>query len=282
MDREEEKLSIFAFRRAIVVNEIEEAPNVKTLAMKFSGDYNASPGQFNMIYVYGLGEVPISLANLPKSIGRSTVVEHTIRSVGAITKAVVYRISIGSIVGIRGPYGRGWPLNEVEGRDILIIGGGIGMAPLRPTIKYIEKSRERFGRINILFGARTPQDMLYKYELDSFKSIPNTKLMLSVDTYSNGWQYYVGFVTDLINYVDTDVDNAVAFLCGPEPMMRIGVKKLLDKGFRKDCLFLSLERRMRCGVGVCGTCQFGQYFICRNGPVFRYSDIEDYIWVEGI
>ncbi|MEM1694826.1 MAG: FAD/NAD(P)-binding protein [Nitrososphaerota archaeon] len=282
MDREEEKLSIFAFRRAIVVNEIEEAPNVKTLAMKFSGDYNASPGQFNMIYVYGLGEVPISLANLPKSIGRSTVVEHTIRNVGAITKAVVYRISIGSIVGIRGPYGRGWPLNEVEGRDILIIGGGIGMAPLRPTIKYIEKSRERFGRINILFGARTPQDMLYKYELDSFKSIPNTKLMLSVDTYSNGWQYYVGFVTDLINYVDTDVDNAVAFLCGPEPMMRIGVKKLLDKGFRKDCLFLSLERRMRCGVGVCGTCQFGQYFICRNGPVFRYSDIEDYIWVEGI
>ncbi|MEM1560723.1 MAG: FAD/NAD(P)-binding protein [Ignisphaera sp.] len=282
MDREEEKLSIFAFRRAIVVNEIEEAPNVKTLAMKFSGDYNASPGQFNMIYVYGLGEVPISLANLPKSVGRSTVVEHTIRNVGAITKAVVYRISIGSIVGIRGPYGRGWPLNEVEGRDILIIGGGIGMAPLRPTIKYIEKSRERFGRINILFGARTPQDMLYKYELDSFKSIPNTKLMLSVDTYSNGWQYYVGFVTDLINYVDTDVDNAVAFLCGPEPMMRIGVKKLLDKGFRKDCLFLSLERRMRCGVGVCGTCQFGQYFICRNGPVFRYSDIEDYIWVEGI
>ncbi|MEM2390188.1 MAG: FAD/NAD(P)-binding protein, partial [Ignisphaera sp.] len=230
----------------------------------------------------GLGEVPISLANLPKSVGRSTVVEHTIRNVGAITKAVVYRISIGSIVGIRGPYGRGWPLNEVEGRDILIIGGGIGMAPLRPTIKYIEKSRERFGRINILFGARTPQDMLYKYELDSFKSIPNTKLMLSVDTYSNGWQYYVGFVTDLINYVDTDVDNAVAFLCGPEPMMRIGVKKLLDKGFRKDCLFLSLERRMRCGVGVCGTCQFGQYFICRNGPVFRYSDIEDYIWVEGI
>lgn len=282
MDREEEKLSIFAFRRAIVVNEIEETPNVKTLAMKFSGDYNASPGQFNMIYVYGLGEVPISLANLPKSVGRSTVVEHTIRNVGAITKAVVYRISIGSIVGIRGPYGRGWPLNEVEGRDILIIGGGIGMAPLRPTIKYIEKSRERFGRINILFGARTPQDMLYKYELDSFKSIPNTKLMLSVDTYSNGWQYYVGFVTDLINYVDTDVDNAVAFLCGPEPMMRIGVKKLLDKGFRKDCLFLSLERRMRCGVGVCGTCQFGQYFICRNGPVFRYSDIEDYIWVEGI
>ncbi|MEM4789533.1 MAG: Ni/Fe hydrogenase subunit gamma, partial [Ignisphaera sp.] len=100
--------------------------------------------------------------------------------------------------------------------------------------------------------------------------------------YSNGWQYYIGFVTDLINYVDIDIDNAVAFLCGPEPMMRVGVRKLLDKGFHKDRLFLSLERRMRCGVGVCGTCQFGHYFICKNGPIFRYSDIEDYIWVEGI
>lgn len=282
MNREEEKLSIFTFRRAVIVNEVEEAPNVKTLAMKIDGDYSALPGQFNMIYVYGLGEVPISLANLPKPMGKSTVVEHTIRSVGAITKAVVYRVGVGSIIGVRGPYGIGWPLDEVEGKDILIVGGGIGVAPLRPIIKYVEKFRDKFGRINILFGARTPQDMLYKYELDSFKSITNTKLMLSVDTYSSGWQYYVGFVTDLINYIDVDVSNAVAFLCGPEPMMRVGVKKLLDKGFSKDSLFLSLERRMRCGVGVCGTCQFGHYFVCRNGPVFRYSDIEDYIWVEGI
>ncbi|MEM1737036.1 MAG: FAD/NAD(P)-binding protein [Ignisphaera sp.] len=283
MDREGiEKQNIFTVKRAMVVNEVEEAPNVKTLTLKIDNDYNASPGQFNMLYVYGLGEVPISIASLPTSIGRSIAIEHTIKSVGAITKAVVYKVSVGSIVGIRGPYGRGWPLDEAEGRDLVIIGGGIGVAPLRPVVKYLEKFRERFGRINILFGARSPRDILYKYELDSYRSIPNTKLMLSIDTYSSDWRHHVGFVTDLIDYIDIDVRNSIAFICGPEVMIRTSIRKLLDRGFRKDMVFLSLERRMRCGVGVCGTCQFGHYFICRNGPVFSYSDIEDYIWVEGI
>jgi NAD(P)H-flavin reductase len=192
------------------------------------------------------------------------------------------RMNTGTFIGVRGPYGNGWPLKEAEGKDIVIIGGGIGMAPLRPIIKYIERNREKFGRVNILYGARTPKDLLYKYELDSYNNIPNAKLMLSSDTPAPGWTHHVGFVTDLIDKVDVDTKNSVVYVCGSEVMMRVATRKLLGKGFKKDNVFVSLERRMRCGIGVCGTCQFGHYFVCKDGPVFRYSDIEEYFLVEGI
>jgi len=272
----------FLFMKAIVVDKLEEAPGIYTYTIKFDGEFKASPGQFNMLYVYGLGEVPISLSNIPLLQGSYTLIEHTIRVVGAVTKAIASRLEIGCFIGIRGPYGNGWPLVEAEGKDVVVIGGGIGVAPLRPIIKYIERFRERFGKINILYGFRSPKDIIYKYEIDRYRAIPSTKMFLSSDKPGEGWMYHIGFVTDLINYIDVDVKNSVVFICGPEVMMRVAVKKLLDKGFRKGDMFLSLERRMRCGVGVCGTCQFGHYFVCRDGPVFRYSDIEDYLWVEGI
>ncbi|MEM1526718.1 MAG: FAD/NAD(P)-binding protein [Ignisphaera sp.] len=273
---------LFSFRPAVVIGEVMEAPNVKTLYLKVEGSYSVKPGQFNMIYIFGLGEIPISLANLPSMISRSTVIEHTIRSIGAVTKAVVGGVGVGSTVGLRGPYGNGWPLDGVEGMDIVVVGGGIGMAPLRPIVKYVEKYRNRYGRLNVLLGARTPNDMLYKYEVEKYSGIPNTKILLSSDTEAPGWRYFVGFVTNLIDYIDTDPKNSAVFVCGPEAMMKVAVKKLLSRGFKKDSIYLSLERRMRCGVGVCGTCQFGHFFVCKDGPVFRYSYIEDYMWVEGI
>lgn len=284
MDRNAENRvqNLFSFKPAVIIGEVIETPNVKTLHLKVNGSYSAKPGQFNMIYIYGLGEIPISLANLPAVISGSTVIEHTVRSIGAVTKAVVGGIGIGSMVGLRGPYGNGWPLAEVEGMDVIIIGGGIGIAPLRPIVKYVEKYRDRYGRLNILLGARTPNDMLYKYEVEEYSSIPNTKLLLSSDAEAPGWRYFVGFVTNLIEYVDTDSRNSAVFLCGPETMMKVAVKKLLSHGFKKDNVYLSLERRMRCGVGICGTCQFGHYFVCKDGPVFRYSDVEEYLWVEGV
>lgn len=278
----EELQNLFSFKPALVVGLIDETTNVKTLKLKVEGSYNANPGQFNMVYVYGLGEVPISIANIPNRIGKDTIIEHTVRSIGVVTKAIVGGIGVGSTVGVRGPYGNGWPLAEVEGMDIVVIGGGIGIAPLRPIVKYVEKYRDRYGKLNILFGARTPNDILYKYEIDSYNSIPNTKLLLSSDTPAPGWRHHVGFVTDLIDSIDVDRNKAVVFICGPEIMMKVAVKKLLSYGFKKDRLFLSLERRMRCGVGVCGTCQFGHYFVCKEGPVFRYSDIDDYLRIEGV
>jgi NAD(P)H-flavin reductase len=272
----------FTFKRALVVNVVKEAPDTNTYIIKLNEPYTANPGQFNMIYVYGLGEIPISLSNLPEHRGTYALVNHTIRIVGAVTRAVMLHVGAGSQVGVRGPYGNGWPMREIEGRDIVIVAGGIGMAPLRPVIKYIENNRERYGRVNILYGARNPELLLYKYELNKYTVIPNTKLLLSSDIPAEGWLHYVGFVTDLINYVDVDLKNAIALVCGPEIMMKVAIKNLLKKGFKNEDIFISMERRMRCGIGVCGTCQFGHYFICKDGPVFRYSDIEEYFWVEGI
>jgi NAD(P)H-flavin reductase len=271
----------FEFKKGVIISRVEEAPGVYTYTIRYDGEFKGIPGQFNMLYVYGLGEIPISLSDLPEVRGNYTLIQHTVRVVGAVTKAIVSGCDIGSVVGIRGPYGNGWPLKDVEGMDVVIIGGGIGLAPLRPIIKYIGLNRSKFGRLNILYGAKTPKDLLYKYELNEYSKISNTKLMLSSDTLAEGWTHHVGFVTDLIDSVDVDIRNTVIYVCGPEVMMRVAVKKLLSKGFRKDLIYLSLERRMRCGIGVCGTCQFGHYFICKDGPVFRYSDIEDYFMIEG-
>jgi len=272
----------FTVKRGLVVSVVKETPDTNTYTIKLSEDYTAVPGQFNMIYVYGLGEIPVSLSNLPLRRGVHVYVDHTIRVVGAVTRAIMLRVKSGSLIGVRGPYGKGWPLREAENRDIVIIAGGIGMAPLRSVIKYIEVNRERYSRVNILYGARRPDLLLYKYELDEYASIPNTRLLLSSDTPSEGWSHYVGFVTDLIKYVDVDVKSAAVFICGPEVMMRAAIKNLLAEGFRGENIYVSMERRMRCGVGVCGTCQLGHYFVCKDGPVFRYSDLEEYFWVEGI
>ena len=272
----------FTFKKGLVVSVTRETPDTNTYTIKLNEPFTANPGQFNMIYVYGLGEIPVSLSNLPERKGTYTLINHTIRSVGAVTKAIMLRIGAGSQVGVRGPYGNGWPMREIEGRDIVIVAGGIGLAPLRPAIKHIEINREKYGRVNILYGARSPELLLYKYELNNYAMIPNTKLLLSSDIPAEGWLHYVGFVTNLINYVDVDLKNTSVLVCGPEIMMKVAVKNLLKKGFKSEDIYISMERRMRCGVGVCGTCQFGHYFICRDGPVFRYSDIEEYFWVEGI
>ncbi|MEM1830078.1 MAG: FAD/NAD(P)-binding protein [Desulfurococcaceae archaeon] len=275
-------IEVLKSKKAIVVRTIDEAPGVKTFALKLSGEYDIKPGQFSMLYYWGIGEAPISLANLPLKTGSSTIIEHTVRSTGVVTNTIVENARIGSVLGVRGPYGKGWPLEKHENMNIVIIAGGIGLAPLRPVIKYIEKNREKYKDVYLLYGARTPADMLYKYEHESYSRMPGLKVLLSSDVRVEGWSHHVGFVTDLVKYVDVRTEETVAYVCGPEVMMRVAVKKLLDKGFRKDNIFLSLERRMRCGVGICGTCQFGHYFVCRDGPVFSYSEIEDYLWIEGV
>jgi len=272
----------FEFKKALVVSVTCETPDTNTYTVKLSGEYIAKPGQFNMIYVYGLGEIPVSISSLPLRRGAYTQIDHTIRAIGAVTRAIFLRVGAGSIIGVRGPYGVGWPLIEAEGKDLVIIAGGVGLAPLRPVIQYIEANREKYGRVNILYGAKKPEFLLYKYEYEKYSSIPNSKLLLSSDTPSEGWRHYVGFVTELIKYIDVNVENAVVFLCGPEAMMRSAVKNLITRGFGKSNIYVSMERRMRCGVGLCGTCQFGHFFVCKDGPVFSYSDIEEYFWVEGL
>ncbi|MEM4564165.1 MAG: FAD/NAD(P)-binding protein [Desulfurococcaceae archaeon] len=266
---------------ATVTGVIDEAPLVKTMYVALMDFPDPAPGQFNMVYAKGLGEVPISISDAFRR-GDKLVIAHTIRSVGAVTKYFITSIEVGSQVGIRGPYGRGWPLEEVKGMDVLIVGGGIGLAPLRPIIRYVEAHRDSFGKILILYGARTPHDLLYKYELGKYADIPNSVVKISIDKPYEGWTGYVGFVTDLINYIDLDPGKTAAYICGPEVMMKVAVRRLIERGLKADKIFLSLERRMRCGMGVCGTCQFGHYFVCKDGPVFSYYELMNYLWVDGI
>ncbi len=266
---------------AVVTGVIDEAPLVKTIYVALRDFPEPAPGQFNMVYARGLGEVPISVSDAFRR-GDRLVIAHTVRSVGAVTKHLTTFIEVGSQVGIRGPYGRGWPLEGMEGMDVLIVGGGIGLAPLRPIIRYVEARRDSFGRLFILYGARTPHDLIYKHELGKYTEIPNSVVKVSIDKPYEGWTGYVGFVTDLIDRIDLDPSRTTAYVCGPEVMMKVAVRRLASRGLKADKMFLSLERRMRCGMGVCGTCQFGHYFVCKDGPVFSYDELMNYLWVDGI
>ncbi len=268
-------------QKALVVKVIDEAPNVKTLYVKVSNFPRPRPGQFNMLCTK-FGEIPISVSRIEVR-GENLILGHTVRAVGVVSKYIVNSIALGMYIGLKGPFGRWWPVEKARGMNVLVIAGGMGLAPLRPVIDYIRAHRSEYGELAILYGARTPIDMLYKDEIPKFSEIPRTRVLLSIDKPFDGWRWHVGFVTDLIDRVeDLPRDETFVFVCGPEVMMRAAVRKLLAKGFRKNSIFLSLERRMRCGYGICGSCQFGHFFVCKDGPVFSYEEIEDYLWVEGI
>ena len=230
-----------------------------------------SAGQFNMLYVFGIGEVPISISGDPDKSGRMV---HTIRAVGAVTK-VMRTLKRGSVIGLRGPYGKGWPLEESRGNDIIIIGGGIGLAPLRPALYRLISEREKYGRISLLYGTRTPADILFHNELERWRGRLDLDVEVTVDRASTSWRGHVGVVTTLIPKASFDPLQTTAFICGPEIMMRFTVLELERRGIPSENIYLSLERSMKCGVGLCGHCQLGPCFICKDGPVFSYSKIKN-------
>lgn len=258
-----------------IVKIVNEIPSVKTYIIEKPKNYiEPKPGQFNMIYVHGVGEVPISVSDISDN-----TIAHTVRFVGSVTN-VIKNLKEGDIVGIRGPYGKPWPIKEYEGWNILIVAGGIGLAPLRPAIKEVIKRKNKYGKLIILYGARTPKDLLYKDELLKYNEIPDVEVQLTVDRADESWKGHVGVVTKLIPPVRLDIERTVAFICGPEVMIKFTVKELIKKGLSTKRMYVSLERRMKCGVGLCGHCQLGPYFVCRHGPVFPYWLISRYFEVE--
>ncbi len=264
--------------KGIVEEVIDEVPDVRTLIIRVEGEYKVpEPGQFNEIYVHGVGEAPISISDVYDD-GR---IAHTIRAAGSVTQRMI-DVSPGEVLGIRGPYGKGWPIDRLQGKNILIVAGGIGLAPLRPVIREIEKNRAKYGKLTLLYGARNPRLLLYKYEFSRYESVPNTEFLVTVDKPDAAWDGCVGVVTILLHRTEISPENTVALVCGPEIMMRFTVKELNKLGFRDNQIFLSLERRMRCGVGLCGHCQMGPYFVCKHGPVFPYWLIKKYFWVDEI
>jgi len=226
------------------------------------------PGQFNMLYAFGTGESAISVSGDPAA--RDGTLVHTIREAGLVTQAMG-RLQPGDQLGLRGPFGSAWPLESMQGRDLVFVAGGIGLAPLRPAIYAALAQRERFGRIVVLIGARTPEDVLYLDELDAWAALPWVECRVTVDSAPQGWMRQVGVVTKLVASAGFDPANACALICGPEIMMRYSASALRQRGVTDDRIFITMERNMKCAIALCGHCQLGPEFLCKDGPVFRYD-----------
>ena len=231
------------------------------------------PGQFAMLTAYGVGEVPISLSG--RGAGGSLI--HTIRDVGAVT-AELCRIPRGAAIGVRGPLGTTWPLEQALGADVVVLAGGLGLAPLRPAVEGLLARRDSYGRVLLLYGARTPGDLLYPQQLEDWRA-EGLDVRLTVDAGTRSWLDRVGFVSALLDDVTVDFESAVALVCGPEVMMRVTVGALLQRGLSAERTYVSLERSMSCGIGHCGHCQLGPFLICRDGPVFTWDEVVHWLAV---
>jgi NAD(P)H-flavin reductase len=227
------------------------------------------PGQFAMLYAYGVGEVPISISG----IGDDGTLVHTVRSVGAVSKAL-HDARPGSVIGVRGPFGTAWAPEAAAGNDLLVVAGGIGLAPLRPLLLKALAERPAYRKIVLVAGARTPDEFLFRAELDRWAARDDLDVELTVDRPAPGWDGAVGFVTEPMSRLRIDPDRTVAFLCGPEPMMRFGARVLIRGRLPAGRIRVSLERSMKCGVALCGHCQLGPLLICRDGPVVDYATVE--------
>jgi len=247
------------------------------VAEKIGGEFCYRPGQFVEVSVFGFEEAPISIASSPHpSLMEKNTFEMCIRSVGSLT-AEVHRKKPGDTLQIRGPYGRCFPLLEHAGRDLLFVAGGIGLAPIRGVIKEaveVEEIRQRFGKIHVLYGARTPSDMVFVEDLERWKKM-DASVLTTVDRAESGWDGNVGVVGSLLDRIDLDVKNTVAYVSGPPIMLRFVIKDLCKMGVPENQIITTLERRMRCGIGKCGHCMMGPVYTCMDGPVFTYAEIKN-------
>lgn len=242
---------------------LELAP-VAGEAMRFAA------GQFTMLHAWGVGEVPISISGDPTAGG---LLEHTIRNVGSVTRALV-ATARGEVLGVRGPFGTGWEVERGEGGDVVFAAGGIGLAPLRPALLQVVAHRERYDRVILLYGARTPEDVLFTPDLERWREENGIEVAVTVDNGPHDWRGRVGFVTQLVPRAGFDPSRTTAYVCGPEVMMRSCALALRDRGVRADRIRLSMERNMKCGVGLCGHCQLRELFLCVDGPVLGFDRLE--------
>jgi NAD(P)H-flavin reductase len=249
-----------------VTGRVRETADTWTLELEpVQGDPLAiAPGQFTMLYAFGIGEVPISVSS---NTGAPLV--HTVRAVGAVTEAICAATD-GAVLGVRGPLGNAWPLGS--GGDAVVVAGGIGLAPLRGVVYELLRRRGEFGEAAVLYGGRTPADLLYPAELERWRE--SLQVDVTVDAAEPGWEGKVGFVAKLVGSARFDPAATTAFVCGPEIMMRTSAEALLARGVAPERIWVSMERNMQCGVGLCGHCQLGPTLICRDGPVYRWDEVE--------
>jgi NAD(P)H-flavin reductase len=272
--------TVFDLREFTVRSKRQDTRDTATLSLApLRGDpLGFLPGQFTMVYAFGVGEVPLSISGDPAG-GKPLL--HTIRDVGGVTHTLT-GLRRGDVVGVRGPYGTGWDVADGRGGDIVLVAGGIGLAPLRPALLQVLARREQYKRVVLLYGTRTPEDVLYAAELERWRGRFDLEVEVTVDYGPPGWRGRVGLVTSLIPRAGFDPSTTLALVCGPEPMMRYVGAALVDRGVPKDRVRLSMERAMDCGVGLCGHCQLRDLFVCVDGPVFSYERLERLLWLREV
>ncbi len=275
-------LNHFIPLEAEIVARDQDSPSIFTLHLKFIDRnhhqlFAFHPGQFNMVYLYGVGEVAISIVSDPD---QKHLFSHTIRAIGRVTKAM-QKLQVGDRIGIRGPFGRGWPLHQVKGKDILIVTGGLGCAPIVGVINYILARRNDYGHLKILQGVKHSDDFIFRKQYAIWQQSPHTEIHIAADQAVKKWPWYIGYVTDMIQSLTFTPENSVVMMCGPELMLHTAIKELMKKNISENNIYLSMERNMECGTGQCGHCQYGGLFICKDGPIFAYPEIKDLFSVSG-
>jgi NAD(P)H-flavin reductase len=262
-----------------IVDKQQELADTWTLSLESAGrDGNGAvgefkPGQFSMLYAFGTGEVPISISR----VGGDGALVHTVRAVGAATQAIC-AAEPGQELGVRGPFGSEWPLAEAKGGDVVVVTGGIGLAPLRPAIDHLLANRDDYGAVTLLYGARTPDEMLYEGELAAWRE-GGIDVETTVDSAPAGWDGRVGLVTKLIPGAEFAGERTTALVCGPEVMMRFVAVALVERSVARERIHVSLERNMKCAIGHCGHCQLAHQFVCKDGPVFPLALVEPLLGV---
>ena len=260
---------------AIIESIRDESFDTKTFKVVFedkglAASFNYKPGQFVQLSLLGIGEAPISITSSPYNQGS---LEFTIRAAGKLTRAI-HELKPGDKIHVRGPYGNSFPFEEVKGKNLYFVAGGIGLPPLRSVINAVFNKREEFGKIKVLYGAKTPDELCFKEELNRWQDIPDTEVLLTVDKPDENWKGNVGVVTTLWDKTDITSSNGVAYVCGPPIMIRFVIERLTRTGFRDENIYISLERYMKCGIGKCGHCNIGATFVCIDGPVFSYNQLK--------
>lgn len=261
---------------AIIERIVEETWDTKTFKAVFCDEtfrenFTYEPGQFQEISVFGIGEAPFCLTSTPT---RKGYVEFSVKRIGTLTSAL-HDIDEGTTIGIRAPLGNWFPYDRFKGKDLWFIGGGIGMAPIRSLLNFCLDNREDYGKVNIIYGARSSADLCFTYEFDAWRSAPNTDLFLTIDNPEDGWSKNVGFVPAYLMDLKPSPENAIAITCGPPIMIKYTLQNLIQLGFADEQIWTTLEMKMKCGIGKCGRCNIGHLYVCVDGPVFSYAQLKN-------
>ncbi|HIJ67465.1 MAG TPA: FAD/NAD(P)-binding protein [Planctomycetes bacterium] len=262
---------------AEIIDIIDESPTIKTFVIVPQSEFRFATGQFVELTLPGIGEAPFTPSSSPKETERMDI---SIMKAGQVT-GLLHECGKGQKVGIRGPYGNGYPVDSFVGKEVLIVGGGVGLAPIRSLFLTLVDRIKDFKRVVCRFGARTPEDLIYKESLfGEWPKIDGVDMKLTVDNSDDGWSGNVGVVTTIVKSDDVDINNSAVVICGPPIMMKFATMQALEYGFRPDDIYLSMEKNMSCGIGKCGHCMIGKYYVCKDGPVFTYEQIRKYpkIW----